>query len=206
MRECQPATAGDDAAQLSADSHAGTSAADLRLPVPTLPVVSGAPQSGMPATPASSIAPIDTSTPGSGAATITVTFDSGPNAGTYSAAVDPGCSYGVLDDGTWAAQYGNLAAGATDLSTVQVQIAPDTSGKSGKDYITSVFIVVGPIFGGTNYTVSLDRFSTGDHAAEIDDQGATATIHVRGKSTQSPLGPGGILIDLTVSCPTVNRG
>ena len=135
-----------------------------------------------------------------------VTFDSGPNAGTYSVGGDPNCSYGVIDADTWAAAYGDMSAQQGQLSEVQVQYAPDTSGKAGKDFIISAFIVVGPVFGGTDYSLSLDRFTEGEHTAELDDQGSTAFIHLAGKSTKTPFGPGGVLIDLKISCPTVSRG
>jgi hypothetical protein len=59
--------------------------------------------------------------------------------------------------------------------------------------IASAYIVVGPIFGGTGYTLSVDRFSEGQHAIEVADNGATAVIHVLGKTAESPLGPGNIL-------------
>ena len=139
-----------------------------------------------------------------GTPTVVVTFDSGPNAGTYTATGDPQCNYGVIGDDTWGAQFGDFSAGDGQLSTVQITDAPDTSG-NGKQRIVSAFIVVGPIFGGTSYTLSLDRFS-GDFTREIQDNGQSATIHIAGKSIETPLGPGGIQIDVVLSCPTVNRG
>jgi hypothetical protein len=138
--------------------------------------------------------------------TITVSFDRGPNAGSYTVSADPACSYGVIAKGTWAMQYGNFGAGPNDLSTVQLQISPDSSGKAGTDYIVSAFIVVGAIVGGTDYTLSLDRFTHGVNKVDVVDQGGSAEIHVSGASTQTPLGPGGVLIDIGVFCPSVNRG
>jgi hypothetical protein len=134
-----------------------------------------------------------------------VTLSGGANAGSYALGGDPGCSFGVINPATWALQYGNLAAGANDLSTVQLQIEPDSTSKN-KDWIVSAYIVVGPIFGGTGYTLSIDRFTEGAHTVEIDDQGSTATIHVAGK-TQGLLGaPTDTRVDMAVSCPSVNRG
>jgi hypothetical protein len=169
-------------------------------PVPTLPGGSGAPASNGTAT----LPPAATSTPGSGTPTVVVKFDHGPNAGTFTATGDPQCNYNVIGDDTWGAQFGDLSAAEGQLSTVQITDAPDTSG-NGKERIVSAFIVVGPIFGGTSYTLSLDRFS-GDFTREIQDNGQSATIHIAGKSLETPLGPGGIGIDVVLSCPTVNRG
>jgi len=168
--------------------------------IPTLPPGSSAPPSAGTAT----LPPAATSTPGSGTPTVVVTFDSGPNAGTFTATADPQCNYGLTGDDTWGAQYGDPSAGAGQLSTVQITDAPDTSG-NGKQRIVSAFIVVGPIFGGTSYTLSLDRFSV-DFTREIHDNGQTATIHIAGKSLETPLGPGGIQIDIALSCPSVSRG
>jgi hypothetical protein len=162
---------------------------------PSLPVLPSAPSrppalSLLPATPA--------------APTVTVVVGDGADAQTYVAAGDPNCSYGVVDDGVWGAAWGDLSAADGHLSDLQLTDEPDTSG--GKDArIVSAYIVVGPVFGGTGYTLSFDRFGA-KFTREVDDRGSTATIHLAGKTTASMLGPGGVLIDLTVVCPTVNRG
>lgn len=132
-------------------------------------------------------------------------LDSGPDAGTYLATADPQCSVGVIGEDTWSAQYGNFVAGPTDLSTVQLTDEPDSSDSSGKSRIFSAYVIVGPVVGGMSYTLSLDRCSAGKFVDDIQDNGATAVIHAAGKSVQTPLGQGGIGVDLTVNCPTVNR-
>jgi hypothetical protein len=108
-----------------------------------------------------------------------------------------------MDTGTWAAQYGNMLAGPTDLSTVQMTDSPDSSKKDAR--IVSVYVTVGPIFGGRSYTLSLDRFSETPYTRELQDNGSTAMIHVSGKTIESPLGPGGVGVDVTLNCPTVTR-
>jgi hypothetical protein len=135
---------------------------------------------------------------------VVVVLDSGPDAGTHTATGDPNCSYGLVAPDTWSAQYGNLSAGPNVLSAVQLTDEADSAG-SGDARIVSAFITVGPIFGGRSYTLSLDRFSSGQFTHEIADNGSTAVIHVAGKTIESPLGPGGVGVDLTLNCPTVAR-
>jgi len=132
-----------------------------------------------------------------------VVIDSGPDAGMHTATGDPACSYGVIDAGTWSAQLGNVLAGPTDLSTVQLTDSPDSSKKDAR--IVSVYVTVGPIFGGRSYTLSLDRFSETAYTRELQDNGSTAVINISGTTIESPLGPGGIGVDLTLNCPTVTR-
>lgn len=170
------------------------------------PVLTGAPPSlataaastlTLPTAPATATLP-------SAATTITVVLDSGPDAGTDLATGDPQCSVGVIGEDTWSAQYGNFGAGPTDLSTVQLTDEPD-SPNGGRARIVSAYLTVGPVFGGRSYTLSLDRFSSGNFVHEIQDNSTTAVIHVAGETIQTPLSPGGIGVDLTVNCPTVNR-
>ena len=137
--------------------------------------------------------------------TVTVIFDTGADAGTHVATGDPGCAYGILDAGVWSVAYGNLAAGPSDLSEVQISDEPDSSGK-GNARIFSAFIVVGPVFGGRNYTLSWDRFSDDTSVVyDLQDNTTSATIHFVGTSTATPLGVGGVKVDLTIDCPTVKR-
>ncbi len=53
---------------------------------------------------------------------------------------------------------------------------------------------------------ALSLLIAGSFTREVQDDGQTAVIHIAGKSLETALGPGGVPIDLTVSCPTVNRG
>jgi hypothetical protein len=143
-------------------------------------------------------------TPGGASGSVVLVVGSGAQAGTYNLTGDPACAYGVIADDTWSAQYGNFSAGDGEVSTIQVTDEPDSTG-NGKQRIVSAFIVIGPIFGGTNYSLSLDRFS-GNFTREVQDNTDTAVIHIAGKTTESPLGPGNVPIDITINCPTVNRG
>jgi hypothetical protein len=69
---------------------------------------------------------------------------------------------------------------ATDRTVIRSVTTGIKVDRTANDFIVSGFIVVGPIFGGTSY--------------------------VAGKSTQTPLGPGGVLVDLTIGCPSVSMG
>jgi len=134
---------------------------------------------------------------------VVVVIDSGQDAGTHTATGDPSCAYGVIDAGTWSAQFGSLVAGQTDLSTVQLTDSPDSSKPDAR--IVSVYLTIGPLFGGRSYTLSLDRFSDTPYTRDVQDNGSTAVIHVAGETIESPLGPGGIGVDVTLNCPTVSR-
>jgi len=165
---------------------------------------SAATTSSAPTTGPTAVAPTAATSAPPGEASVVVIIDSGPDAGTYTATGDPNCGYGQVAPDTWSAQYGNLSAGPGDLSTVQLTDEADSTG-NGDARIVSAFVTVGPIFGGRSYTLSLDRFSSGTFTHEITDSGSSALIHVVGDTIESPLGPGGISVDLTLSCPTVVR-
>jgi len=158
---------------------------------PSLPPISFPPNSLAPATPI-------------GGASVVLIIDSGQDEGTYTGSDDPNCSHGAIGEDVWAAQYGNLLAAPDELGSLQLTDEPDSTDPNGRWRIVSVYLTVGPIFAGRSYTLQWDRFSSDDFTYEINDQGSTAVIHVAGKTIESPLGPGGVGVDVTVSCPSVS--
>jgi hypothetical protein len=172
------------------------------------PIATSAPgsTSAPPTVPAPTVAatgPLPAATPSANIDAIVAVAD-GEDAGTYGGN-GVQCAIGATGPDIWSVQYGNMLAGPSDLSTLQITDEPDSTG-NGQARIFSAFVVIGPIFGGRQYILSWDRFEERPFIHELQDNGSTATIHFRGVSVEGGLGPGGITIDITVNCPSVVRG
>jgi hypothetical protein len=164
----------------------GAAPAASQAVTPTQPA-SGAPQS----TPAGAPVP-----PGSG--TVSVTLMGGPDAGTYMGGENPNCSNGLIGEGAWGVQYSTDAAGAGQLSSLQL-IAPP-SGEVAMDVTFQMTVTIGELFEGNDYEVKMtEGDSSGTGSAEVSDAGSTAVIHATGTTAD------GVGIDATVNCPSVIR-
>jgi hypothetical protein len=134
---------------------------------------------------------------------VTVIMANGDDAGTYTGG-SPTCATGAAGLDTWSVQCGDFLAGPGTLSTLQITDEPDES-IDPPARIFSAYIVIGPVMGGRGYILSIDRFSETPYVYDLDDDGTTAVFHVSGVSLDNPLGPGGVDIELTVNCATVDR-
>jgi hypothetical protein len=188
---------------LTARPTAAVTALPGATPGPTGLETTSVPESPGFATPAP--ATPEPPTPGAEAETIVVVVGSGPDAGTYVGTGDPGCSFGQLDADTWGVGYVNIGAGPGQVSSVRVVDSPDTSDDAGTGRIFSAVVSIGPMMGGSFHQLQWDRFSDDEVEYSIEDNGETAVIHVSGPTMDSPLGGGGVPLDLTVNCPSVTR-
>jgi hypothetical protein len=124
---------------------------------------------------------------GGGGATATVTLTGGPDAGTYSAEGNPNCSYGLVGQGIWGAQF-SVDAGEGELSSVQF-VWPEPN---VEDAHFSVSVSIGPLLSGNTYSIR-DEEGTG----EATRNGSGAVLHGTGTDAE------GVTIDATVNCPAV---
>ncbi|MGI9076130.1 MAG: hypothetical protein ACR2G6_02230 [Gemmatimonadaceae bacterium] len=140
--------------------------------------------------------------PPSAATVMQVMLTGGKDPGTYNA-VSTGrtCSVGTNELDVWASQFTDDTA-SKGLSTLQVTIPGAAKAKAGTTEF-NVGIVIGNFMQGNDYSIETRptvKPSRGTGTAKVDDDGATATITVKGKSAT------GVGIDATVKCIKVARG
>lgn len=164
-----------------------------------------APLASSPAAAATPAAPA----PQPGGAAVTVVLTGGPDAGSYTASGDTGCSYGLIGPQGWGVQFSRVDnVGPNDLSSVQVvSAAPGMEEDSdatfsGTKLLTTV--TIGPFLEETkrDYEIEVDvdeDDSSGSGEATVTDSGTSAVIHVTGTTED------GVGIDATVNCATVIR-
>jgi hypothetical protein len=172
------------------------------------------PTSGNQATPtAGATAPASASAiPQPGGSVATVVLTGGPDAGTYTAAVDiaPNCSQGIVGPDGWGVQLSNLVAADNELGSIQlVSAAPGKADDENAFFRGTQFLItvtIGPSLGETSrnyevgvYTDASDKETSGEGSAQVTDNGATAVIHATGPTAD------GVGIDATINCPSVVR-
>jgi hypothetical protein len=134
-----------------------------------------------------------------GGGTISVTLTSGPDAGTYTGAADPHCSFGFLSPNVWGVAYVDPAAVPGKLGAANVISQVAAQGDTSRPF--SADVTIGAQFVGNNYGLVRDA-GDASQSITITDNGATAVIDVVGTTT---VGTTGIGLDMTVNCPSVIR-
>jgi len=149
---------------------------------PTAPTTTQAPATAQAATPA------PPNPGGGGGATATVTLTGGADAGTYVANGNPNCSYGIVGEGVWGAQF-SVDAADGELSSIQM-VVPD---QGVEDAHFSLSVTIGPLTTGTTYS----NFDEGQ--GDVTDNGTSAVMHATTTTAE------GVDVEATINCPAVFR-